>query len=297
VLDTASLRHTQVEVIANRLQQVLNNLVGNAIKYNRRGGSVLVSAQLGADARVGLTVADNGIGMSAEQVAGLFRPFNRLGHREAVGGFGYGLVVVHRLVLAMGGTIHVNSEPGAGTVFTVWLRAAVHQGALDTLADVSLDSAHGALPAHDASGTGAADGPDRGVPRDGRAGSRLLLVDDDELNHVLIRHYAGSVPGLEVDGAYDADTALAAWQLHQRNGGVQLLVLDLHLGRASGEQLLERLRAAGYGGPAVAYTGDAAAVVASGDPRRGFCAVWEKPMRLEDFRRRVPALLGNTSWH
>jgi PAS domain S-box-containing protein len=105
-----------------RLRQVLINLGSNAIKYNREGGSVLLRAQsLGAE-RVRLAVEDSGIGMTPEQLERLFQPFDRLGReRSKIPGIGLGLVIARGLVLEMGGTLAVTSQPRAGTTITIEL--------------------------------------------------------------------------------------------------------------------------------------------------------------------------------
>jgi PAS domain S-box-containing protein len=108
-----------------RVKQVLLNLMSNAIKYNREGGSVHVDCDVvvGAPAagpRVQVAVRDTGTGLDAEQLASLFQPFNRLGQeRGSSEGSGIGLVVTKRLVELMGGSIAVESQPGVGSVFRV----------------------------------------------------------------------------------------------------------------------------------------------------------------------------------
>ncbi len=114
-----------------RLRQVLINLLSNAIKYNRPGGAVRVSAQRldatgpSGDGWVTLQVADDGPGLSDEQQARLFNPFERLGaERGPVAGSGLGLALTRQLVEAMGGHVGVRSRPGEGACFTVELPAA-----------------------------------------------------------------------------------------------------------------------------------------------------------------------------
>ncbi len=113
-----------VEADPVRLRQVLVNLLSNAIKYNHQGGRVDVTVEpAGAGWRV--SVSDTGLGMSEQQLANLFEPFNRLGRgQSAIEGTGIGLVVTRWLVEAMGGTIAVRSKPGTGSSFGVTLPPA-----------------------------------------------------------------------------------------------------------------------------------------------------------------------------
>jgi PAS domain S-box-containing protein len=104
-----------------RLRQVVLNLLSNAIKYNRTGGRVKLSVVAEAQTLV-LCVQDTGAGMTEQQVAHLFEPFNRLGRdRTGVDGTGIGLVVTRSLVEAMKGSIQVTSQPGEGTTAVVRL--------------------------------------------------------------------------------------------------------------------------------------------------------------------------------
>jgi PAS domain S-box-containing protein len=108
-----------------RVKQVMINLLANAIKYNRDGGSVIVECAMSGEHCVRVSVQDTGAGLTDEQVEQLFQPFNRLG-REAGGeeGTGIGLVVTKQLVELMGGAIGVASHVGIGTVFWVELAAS-----------------------------------------------------------------------------------------------------------------------------------------------------------------------------
>jgi len=109
---------------STRLKQVLTNLLSNAVKYNREGGSVEIQARNNTADQVEISVTDTGLGMTAEQLAALFQPYNRLGReRTAVEGTGIGLVISRRLAELMGGTLQVRSEPGKGSVFTLRLPA------------------------------------------------------------------------------------------------------------------------------------------------------------------------------
>lgn len=107
-----------------RLRQILINLVGNAVKFTRTGGvTIHLDAAPADDSPSSLllrfTVADTGIGLSAEQVAKLFKPFSQADSSTArkYGGTGLGLIVCKRLTELMGGTIWVESTPGVGSKF------------------------------------------------------------------------------------------------------------------------------------------------------------------------------------
>lgn len=107
------------------IRQVLNNLVDNAIKYNKAGTSVTVSSQdLGEFVQV--TVADNGVGMEKTQMDRLFKKFSRAekGTSERVKGTGLGLYLAKYFIELHGGKIEVESEPGKGTIFRFQLPVA-----------------------------------------------------------------------------------------------------------------------------------------------------------------------------
>lgn len=110
-----------VQADALRLRQVLLNLVSNAVKYNRRGGWVRVSAQVVGD-RMRLDVEDTGQGLSDEQLEQLFQPFKRLGaERSKVEGTGIGLVIARRLAQLMHGDLRAARGAAGGSVFTLEL--------------------------------------------------------------------------------------------------------------------------------------------------------------------------------
>jgi signal transduction histidine kinase len=101
------------------LEQVAENLLSNALKF---GAGKPVDVALRADSRAArITIKDRGIGISEEDRARIFKRFERAVTRREHGGFGVGLWLANQLVVAMGGAIAVESEPGEGTTFTVTL--------------------------------------------------------------------------------------------------------------------------------------------------------------------------------
>lgn len=115
---------------AGEVEIVLNNLVSNAVKYNRDGGRVDVRLRR-LDDGIEIAVADTGIGLKPEEAAKLFREFTRIKneHTVKVLGSGLGLSTVRKIATMYEGDARVESEPGVGSTFTVTLRDAPAQPA------------------------------------------------------------------------------------------------------------------------------------------------------------------------
>jgi two-component system sensor histidine kinase BaeS len=115
-----------VAVDLQRIGQVLQNLLTNALRHTPAGGRVTVRAALAPDGRVALTVADTGSGIAPEDLPRIFERFYRAdsARARATGGSGLGLTIARRLVEAHGGAIEVESAPGVGSRFTVLLPVA-----------------------------------------------------------------------------------------------------------------------------------------------------------------------------
>ena len=106
---------------AFRIRQILDNLVGNAIKYTDCGGvtvKALVSKAMGKH-QLTLSVKDTGKGMTTEDKRKVFQAFARLGNAQGIEGAGLGLSITKELVALLNGEIHVNSTVGKGSIFTV----------------------------------------------------------------------------------------------------------------------------------------------------------------------------------
>jgi len=201
-----------------RLRQILVNLLTNGIKYNRPGGQVEVVLSATPDG-MQIAVTDSGQGMTPDQLAGLYQPFNRLGaEASGVEGTGLGLVIAKQLLAAMQGRLQVRSVPGAGSTFTLTLPAAQSSAVRE----------HG--PVSSARPTPM---PATTLPR------RVLYVEDNPVNQILMREMLRLQPGVELHVEADGMAALARaaqWQ-------PQLALLDLDLPGMSGIELLGRLRA------------------------------------------------------
>ncbi|MFW5739359.1 MAG: sensor histidine kinase [Myxococcota bacterium] len=115
----------EASIDPERMAQVLNNLISNAIKYSHRGSRIEVRVCAAQGGGINVEVRDKGVGIPADKLDRLFRPFGRVASEGTAGetSTGLGLAIVRKIVEAHGGRIDVESEVGVGSVFTVWLPA------------------------------------------------------------------------------------------------------------------------------------------------------------------------------
>jgi signal transduction histidine kinase/CheY-like chemotaxis protein len=202
-----------------RLKQVLLNLHANAVKYNRDGGAVTISMETTSGDRRQIVVGDTGAGIAADDLPKLFRPFERLAAADsAVDGTGLGLALSRGLVEAMHGTVVAESEVGIGTRFVVDLAAAA--------APAEAAAATASPAARDSSG-------------DARSRARILCIEDNPSNLELIEQIFARRPGTDLFTAAQGNLGCELAQRHAPD----LILLDVNLPDAPGEQVLERLRA------------------------------------------------------
>jgi two-component system cell cycle sensor histidine kinase PleC len=113
----------ELEIDHRRVRQILVSLLSNANKFTPAGGRVLVLARPGADGGVTIAVADTGIGMTHEEIMLALKPFAQVDAKRArsAEGAGLGLPLALGLIRLHGGTLHIESQPGAGTTVVVAL--------------------------------------------------------------------------------------------------------------------------------------------------------------------------------
>jgi PAS domain S-box-containing protein len=203
-----------------RIKQVLINLLVNAVKYNRAGGSVELSFVQPYPERLRLSIRDSGIGMTAEQVARLFEPFNRLGlEGGAEEGTGIGLVVTKRLIELMGGRIGAESTAGVGSVF--WIEIDITSAAQIATREITRIG--------ELSSSVATPHPKR----------TLLYVEDNPANLELVEQLVSRRADLHLITSPDAERGIAlARQEHP-----SLILMDLNLPGISGIEAMWMLRA------------------------------------------------------
>jgi PAS domain S-box-containing protein len=216
-----------VLVDPERIRQVLLNLVGNAVKFTDEGEVCLsIKPGTGVD-RLEFSVSDTGPGVPTERLARLFQRFSQVdgGHSTSQPGTGLGLAICKGLVEAMGGEIGVESQLGQGSRFWFVLSAPV---------------AADAAPIED----GAA----------GVAGRRVLVVDDNAANRMLVRSILSTFGAL-VEEASDGLEAVAM----AGRGGFDLVLMDLRMPGLDGVEAARRIRAAsgpGSRAPILAFSAD-----------------------------------------
>lgn len=252
-----------------RLRQVLLNIGSNAIKYNRPGGQVRWSVELGDGSRPAIVVEDTGSGMTADQQLRLFQPFERLGRESSVEGSGLGLLIARRLVEDMGGTLSLSSQPGIGTRVRIELPAegpSRLRGPADMTATLP--------PRHDA--------PPRDAPS-----LRLLYLEDNRVNALLFTEALRQHTDIELQVA---ETGAELFELLEQQVP-DVFVLDAHLPDCNGYDVLARLRAtpATADKPAYMCSADASPDDIARALGAGFAGYWTKPLDLSlilaDLRR------------
>ncbi len=257
-----------------RLRQVLNNLVGNAVKFTDQG-SVTVEVSLkrreGDLAVLGFSVADTGIGIPPEHLAGIFEPFTQADETTTRrhGGTGLGLTIARQLAGLLGGEISVESQPGRGSTF----RFTARFEALDAVSSTRVPGCE-ALSGH--------------------RSARVLVVDDNPTNRKLVSSLLfrwGLRPG-------EADSGAGA--LEELRGAAassdpyRAAILDMMMPGMDGGELAERIGAdpAIPPLPLVLMTSLGRPGPSRGEGP-GFAAVLSKPVRRADLLRvLVSALEG-----
>ena len=279
-----SLRYDPLEanflVLADgmRLKQVLINLLSNAIKYNRPGGAVVVTCTEVADAHVRIGVKDTGEGLSPEQIAQLFQPFNRLGQESRTDqGTGIGLVMTKRLVGLMGGTIHVESAVGSGSTF--WIEMRLTRAQTPSLVVASApDRAAGSAPVNLAASL-KSDTPVH----------TLLYIEDDPANLLLIESLMGCRPDIHMLSAQNGAQGLALAKAHLPD----VILTDIHLPGIGGIELLKLLQddPATRHIPVVALSANAIPSDIDKGLAAGFYRYLTKPIKIDVFMATLDAAL------
>jgi len=261
----------QLHTDPDRLRQVLLNLVSNAIKYNRPGGWVRLELLRDA-AFIHILVRDNGLGMTEQQRAQLFQPFNRLGReRTGVEGTGIGLVLVRELVDLMGGDLVVDSVPDGGTTVRVTLPAT--------------DIRPAGYPSKDPVPAPATASP----PRSAQPAGTVLYIEDNPTNATIVEQLLARWPGIRLVVAPDGTRGLE----QARETQPDVVLLDMQLPDMAGVDVLRRLKAdpATRDLAVVALSANAVPEDVATTREAGALDYWTKPIDFERFVEGMRKLL------
>jgi signal transduction histidine kinase/CheY-like chemotaxis protein len=261
---------------ALRLEQVLTNLLGNAVKFTERGEvhlDVRAARLLDGSESVSLAVRDTGIGMTDEQIARLFQPFVQADGTTTrrFGGTGLGLVITRRLVELMGGEIEVSSSPGRGTTFTAKVRLPISESADGEPASTSAPSEPPVLADE---------------LRGRYAGKRVLVVEDGVVNQRITKAMMQKL-GFEVEIAEDGRIALE--KVATANPPFDLVLMDVHMPEMDGLEATRELRKlhSAEALPIIALTADAFEDDQQASRQAGMNGHVTKPTRLAALARAV----------
>jgi signal transduction histidine kinase/ActR/RegA family two-component response regulator len=253
-----------------RVRQVVLNLLSNAIKYNREGGSVRLAVAPTRDDRLRLSVEDTGLGMSAEQLEGLYQPFNRLG-REFMGieGAGIGLAITRRLMEQMGGAMDVNSEPNKGSTFALEFAVAERVPTADADSSAGREDSR-AAPA--------------------RSARKVIYVEDNPSNVALMRSILARRPQVELVVAHTGPLGLDLAQAHVPD----LMIIDINLPGMNGLDLCRRIKSnpRTRDVPCIALTASAMPKDLQEGLEAGFEKYLTKPLNVAAFLKDLDSLLA-----
>jgi PAS domain S-box-containing protein len=251
-----------VKADRTRVKQVFINLLSNAIKYNRAHGTVAVEYVTSTPGRIRVCVKDSGEGLTADKLAQLFQPFNRLGQEaNAEEGTGIGLVMTKRLIEMMGGIIGAESSVGTGSVF--WIE-------LDLTAE-----------RHAVGGTVAALAPADLLVKAGAELRTLLYVEDNPANLMLVEDLIARRPDIRLLSARDGNRGIEIARARRPD----LILMDINLPGISGIKALNILAADPITAhiPVIALSANAIPRDIEKGLEAGFFRYLTKPIKVSEF--------------
>ncbi len=253
----------------SRLKQVLLNMLSNAVKYNRDGGSITLTAAETSRGTLRLIVGDTGKGISTQGIEKLFMPFERLRAAEtATEGIGLGLAISKRIIELMGGEIGVESVVDQGSSF--WIELPLAERGVERLERPGTVVIGGIEASSEA--------------------CTLLLFEDNLSNLKLIEHALARRPGAKLVAATHGSQALDLAREHRPD----LVLLDLHLPDMQGDTVLEQLQSDPITAdiPVVILSADATSAQIERLLAAGAREYLTKPLDLQKFLAVVDELLS-----
>jgi PAS domain S-box-containing protein len=270
-LNTGGLANQPVRADRIRLKQVLLNLIGNAIKYNRDHGQVKVTCTTLDSDYLRIAVRDTGRGIPEHRHKEMFQPFNRLGaENSGVEGSGVGLVITKQLMQQMGGKLGFSSTPGEGSCF--WVDMLLEDGSDNSVVKQVGGPQHERVP--DLLVTGS---------------RKILYVEDNPPNQRLMKQLLSRYASIQLEVADDAMRGLFL----ARTLSPDLIIMDINLPGMDGYEALQVLRTDNQTRdiPIIALSANAMAHDIQRGQNAGFALYLTKPVNLKELVEALNTLL------
>ncbi len=247
-----------------RFRQILFNLLGNAIRFTEQGE---IKIRIRAEKENNLlwcSVSDTGIGISAEQQAEIFKPFNQANASTTrrFGGTGLGLAISNELAAHLGGSISLQSKPGLGSTFMF----SVATGDLSDVPFIEGGLSFARQPSP---------GRLKTIPS---LSGNVLLVEDCESNQELISYLIGRTGASLTIASNGYDGAMRAAQ-----NNFDIVLMDIQMAEIDGFKTTSLLRANSFAKPIIALTANASSEFIRGHVEAGFSGYLAKPFDQQSF--------------
>ena len=218
--ETSTTKNYMVKADRTRLKQVLLNLLSNAVKYNSNNGKIHISCSHSGGNLVRICVTDTGPGLNQDQIANLFKPFNRLGLESSnIEGVGIGLVISKNIISLMNGKIGVDTQPGKGSTFWLELPSDDNAPMHNDYGEIVKPISSAQIQISDNRPT-------------------ILYIEDNPANFRLVNQILTQHKNINVLSAHEPLLGIDIATEHKP----ELILLDINLPGMSGYDVLKKLR-------------------------------------------------------
>lgn len=247
-----------------KLQQILTNLIANGIKYTEKG-YVKFGYRIAGNNGIEFYVEDTGIGIDPKYHNRIFDRFGRVEGDLAVrkGGLGLGLAIAKAYTELLGGTIHLESEPGKGSLFTVFIPCKIHSEIIRKESDKFLS------------------------PSTDEIQLKILIAEDDDINFIYLRELFTP----EKFTILRASTGREAVDTCLQNNDIDLVLMDIKMPVMSGTEALKEIRKKYPSLPIIAQTAYAMSDDEQGILAEGFDGYVSKPLTYEKLMEAIKSVL------